>query len=66
VDPLKLSVERFCHLVWFWMTDGATPEDVARVEAQLWLPPPGEEPVGPWSVEAEMAAFNALQAQLGQ
>lgn len=57
---------RFCHLVWFWMTDGADPAEVRKVEAQLWMPPKGEAPKGVWSPEAEMEAFGALKAALGK
>lgn len=65
-DPLKLPVARFCHLVWFWMTRDADPNDVRKLEAQLWQPPPGAEPKGPWSPEAEMAAFESLRMTLGK
>jgi hypothetical protein len=63
---MKLPIARFCNLVWFWMTDGADPNDVRKLEAQLWIPPAGEEPKGAWSPEAEMAAFDSLRVSLGQ
>lgn len=60
-----MPTARFCHLVWFWMTEGAQVEDVRKLEIQLWTPPIGEEGQGPWSAEAEMAAFDAVKALVG-
>lgn len=37
--------------------------DYFREEAHLWLPPQGEEvAAGPWSADAEMAAFESFKA----
>lgn len=65
-DLLRLSPSKFCNLIWFWMTDGADPIEVQKFEAQLWTPPVGEEAKGPWSAEAEMAAFTSIQALVAQ
>lgn len=53
------------------MTEGAdgSPEsqnEVRKLEAQLWAPPLGEAPRGPWAPEAEMDAFRSLKTSLGQ
>jgi len=65
-DPLTLRVARFINLVWFWMTDGADPAEVRKLEARVWVPPSGEVARGPWSADAEMAAFDALRSKLGK
>jgi hypothetical protein len=52
------------------MTRNAAKEsDVAKLEAQIWRPPPGQDLVlpsdSPWSAERETAAFAGLKAALG-
>lgn len=59
-----MPLRRFLNLLWFWMTDGAAPQDVRKLEAQLWIPPAGERARGPWSADAEMQAFDALKSSL--
>jgi hypothetical protein len=58
-------MDRFCNLVWYWLTRNAESEkDVRTIEAKLWRPPPGSTApaLGPWSAEAEMKAFSAFKA----
>jgi len=59
VNPEELPIDRLCNLVWFRLTDHRKPEDVERIEAQLWKPPKGEEAEsGAWSAAEELAAFG--------
>jgi len=61
-------LDRFCNFIWWAMVHNLENDaEVTKVKAQLWMPPPHEEAtVGPWSAEAEMAAFASLRASLGQ
>lgn len=54
--------------MWWVLTRNAESQtDIDKVKAQLWRPPPGQEPTtGPWSPQAEMGAFNALKKGLGK
>lgn len=64
----KFTLPRFCNLVWYWYTKDGDQKDVDKFEAQLYRPPVGVQApaVGPWSAEAEMAAFRSMKAALGQ
>lgn len=64
VDALSLPFDRFLAVVYWFLTDGATPQQVAKFDTRLWMPPPGIEPApqSPWSPENETAAFKALRA----
>lgn len=61
----ELSQARFYNFILWYITKDAEQADVDKFLAQLWKPPKGEEPKGPWSPEAEMEAFKALQASFG-
>lgn len=65
-EPLTdLPLSRFEALVWWFVIKDAEPDDVERIRARLWQPPKGVAPkTGPWSAEAEMAAFSAVKAKL--
>lgn len=58
-----LPIDRFCHLVWFWMTQNAEKEsDIDKMRSKLWRPPVGTVPTkGPWTPEAETASFMSLK-----
>lgn len=62
----ELPLDRFCSLVWWWITRNAeTEQDIDRVREQVWLPPKGEEGRGVWSADAETDALNSLMTDLG-
>lgn len=62
-----LPLERFTHMMWFWLTDGGEQKDIDKLRAQLWRPPPGVIPTrGPWSPEAETASFMALKRSVAK
>ena len=68
MDVRDLSLDRFCNLVWYFATYRGDEKDVEKFRIRLWRPDPGDEkPVtaGPWSAEAETAAFSAARAALG-
>lgn len=59
VDPLELPLDRLCNLVWHWITEHRKPDEVDRIEADLWRPPPGTEASsGAWSASEELSAFT--------
>jgi hypothetical protein len=63
-----LPLDRLCAFVWWYFTHDATPEDVSKLEARIWMPvknaPIPKE--SPWSPEREMAGFSALASEIGQ
>lgn len=62
-----MTTRRFCNFVRWWATRNAGSEaELAKFERQLWLPPPGEEPKGPWAAEAENAGLSSLKTSLGK
>lgn len=63
-DLRKLPLSRFCSFMWWYATKDAEGSEVAKFEARLWRPVPGAVAQGPWSPEAETAAFKGLKAQL--
>lgn len=67
-DLSQMSIERFSHLVWYWLTNGGDTREVGKLRAKVWRPPAGEvAPAGsPWSAESEMAAFSSLKSALGK
>lgn len=67
-DLRTLPLDRFCNFVWWWWTkDAPDSTEVAKIRARLWVPPKGIAPTtGPWSPEAETAAFKALSTSLNK
>lgn len=67
-DLRDLTLDRFCNWLWWTLIRNAeTQQQVEKIRATLWRPPPGEEPkTGPWTPEAEMASFNSLRRSLGK
>lgn len=64
----ELDLDRLCNFIWFRLIDGREEADIAKLRAQIWMPPKGVEVVNdrsPWSAENELGALNALKAQLG-
>lgn len=64
-----LSLSRLCNWIWWVQTRNCETEaERAKIKAKLWQPPAGapEPTKGPWSPEAEMAAFNSLRRGLGK
>lgn len=65
IDLGDLPVGRFTNLVYYWWTEGADPKEVEKFERRLYIPPKNVvAKVGPWSAEAETAAFAAAKAAL--
>lgn len=71
VETLALPLDRLLNLTYWWLTraaDRSTPQGqqaLRKFDALIWRPPPGEAPeTGPWSAEAETAAFRAFKAQV--
>lgn len=67
IELLDLPLARFEHLVWFYLIRNVESdhEQIEKVRIQLWRPPRGVvADRGPWSAEAETAAFGALKAQV--
>ena len=67
VDPLVLDIDRFCNLIYFWLTQNVDERRRREIDTQLERVPPGEDPVedSTWSAEAEMAAFTAAARTSG-
>ena len=66
VDLDRMPVHRFTHFMWWFLTRNAQDEaEVARLRAQVWQPPAGAVPEGPWAPEAEQGAFGSLKSALG-
>lgn len=64
---MELPLDRFCNFIWWWATRNATDEqEIDKLRAQLWRPPPGvaPHPDSPWAPEAEAQAFAAFKAQV--
>jgi hypothetical protein len=65
-DLLQLPFDRFLNTVYRYATKGAGEIELAKYDQWLWMPPPGVVATrGPWSPEAETAAFRSLKAALG-
>lgn len=70
LDPLELPLDRFCNMAWAWAIRPAdhaeNPEnEIKKFRARIWQPPAGVTPTaGPWSAEAETAAFGSFAAQV--
>lgn len=72
IDPLELPIDRLLNLAWAWAIKPAEHADdpereIEAFRRRLWIPPPGVTPTaGPWTPEAETAAFGAFAAQVQQ
>ena len=62
-----LPLPRFEAFVWHLLIRNADAQGVAKMRAQLWMPPKGEVPDerSPWSAKNESAAFGQLASALG-
>lgn len=72
VDPMKLPLDRFFNLVYFWATESMDQEQRDKFDARLHMPDArarrraaSGQARGPWSPEAEMSALGDLAAALG-
>lgn len=66
IEPMDLPIDRWLNLIYHWATREADATEIAKFDARLWQPPPGEVPTeGPWTPEAEASAFSGLKKQLG-
>lgn len=65
-DLHDLPMERFCNFIWYYLTRNAGKQsDIDKLKTRLWRPPPGQvAKKGPWTAEAETAAFQSLKAAL--
>lgn len=64
-DPLDLPIDRLLNRVYAWLTADANEQAVEKLDARLWMPPPGVvAEQGPWTAEAETSALGALQTQI--
>jgi hypothetical protein len=62
---MELPADRFCNLVYWWLTQNKDEQQIASLDSELTRPLPGTSPtadVGVWAPEAEMDAFLAAQA----
>lgn len=65
IDTLALPMDRFLSLIYWWLTDGVSPQEIERFNIRLWMPPKGVVPTqGPWTPEAETSAFKSLKGAL--
>lgn len=67
-DLREMELDRFCNFVWWWATRNAQDQqEIEKLRAQLWRPPPGQvpHPESPWSPENESKAFSSFKAQVG-
>lgn len=66
---MQLNTNRFFNLVYSFLIDGASQEDIDKFDRRLAMPPPSERKKvqrrGPWSAEAEQNALGGLVAALG-
>lgn len=61
----EMPLDRFTNFIWWWATKEADSKDREKFERRLYMPPKGVAPTtGPWSAEAETAAFGALRQGL--
>ena len=65
-----MPLRRYCNFVWWFITNGRDAQDVAKMRAKLWMPPPTatkkelEDKRNPWSPENEKAALGAFMSQV--
>jgi hypothetical protein len=61
VRPLRLRIDDFCDLVYYWAARNADEADQAKLDEILGTPPEGQEGDAPgWSREEQLAAFHAF------
>lgn len=61
----RMDLMRMTQFVWWRLTKDQDHNEMEKLKARLWQPPPGEVGQGPWSPEAETSAFSALKSALG-
>lgn len=68
----EMPLDRFFTYVWYRLMEGRDEQEVAKLRAQLWRPPPGMDQAkatadkrSPWNPQNETAALGALMSQLG-
>jgi len=62
----ELPLPRFLAFVYYMLTRNLDENELAKLRARLWRPPPGEvvtDPRSPWAPQNEAAAFAAFKAQ---
>lgn len=65
-DPLTLPLDRFCNLVYYYLTRNAEEKDLFRVDAELIRPLPGTPTTAiPDGWEEAESALTALAAHQG-
>lgn len=67
-DPLEMPIDRFLSTIYsYWIRENQLERTaIMNLDRILWMPPAGVIPIaGPWTAEAEAAAFSAVKAQLG-
>lgn len=65
IDPLYLPLSRLLNLIYWYATRNAPIEEIRKFDTRLFRPPPGVVPTrGPWTAEAETAAFNQVAAMV--
>lgn len=67
LDLVELPLDALLDLTYYWLTKDAEEDDVAKLDAQLWIPPKNlKKPLpksSPWSDDATLASFAALAQQ---
>lgn len=65
-DPMDLPLDRFLNLIYWWLTQEGSEDEVRKFDTRLWQPPKGVAPApsSPWSPEAETAAFASFAKAL--
>lgn len=61
---MALPSDRFCNLIWYWLTRNTDADGRRRQHRDLYRPPPGvtvAETVG-WDADDEMADFARAAA----
>jgi len=70
VDPIALPLDRFCNLVYYWLTRNANEQRRASIDEHLDRLPAGEtrQTAAPdaWSSDAELAAFDSAAASMSR
>lgn len=67
-DLWDLPPYKMLSVIYYWATQGADEQSLAKFDRQLWVPPPGyDKPIteGPWTAEAETSAFKAFATDVG-